>query len=366
MTAAHWRFNGPRGMECENAPGDVVLPRYSPVSDDGGRSASASRTRPHGRGVHANRRAARARAEPLRAGRLLAALVGALRLQALGAAAQAAALGRRARAAGAGRERRRARPRRRTRRRVQGRVHNHPSQSSRSRARPPGVGGILRDIIAMGARPIALLDGLRFGAPDAHFRRAVAGIGALRELESGWRRWAARRSSTGVRGQLPRQRDVRRAAPVERVMSAKAKRAGQRSSSSTAPPPAATASAARRCSRGRSSARATRTSGRPFRSAIRSRATSSSRSSRRARRAGARRVPAGLRRGRARVGALRDGARRDGRRRAARPRAAPRARSGALGDHDLGEPGAHGCGRRARAAGRGRGAVSTAGSCTAR
>src|SRR2546425_8142431 len=30
----------------------------------------------------------------------------------------------------------------------------------------------------MGARPIALLDGLRFGAPDNHFRRAVAGIGA--------------------------------------------------------------------------------------------------------------------------------------------------------------------------------------------
>ena len=29
----------------------------------------------------------------------------------------------------------------------------------------------------MGARPIALLDGLRFGAPDWHFRRAVAGIG---------------------------------------------------------------------------------------------------------------------------------------------------------------------------------------------
>src|SRR5262249_60297319 len=30
----------------------------------------------------------------------------------------------------------------------------------------------------MGARPIALLDGLRFGAPDHEFERAVAGIGA--------------------------------------------------------------------------------------------------------------------------------------------------------------------------------------------
>src|SRR5262249_35067754 len=33
-----------------------------------------------------------------------------------------------------------------------------------------------RDVVAMGARPIALLDGLRFGAPDWQFRRAVAGI----------------------------------------------------------------------------------------------------------------------------------------------------------------------------------------------
>ena len=51
-----------------------------------------------------------------------------------------------------------------------------------SRARRPGVGGILRDIIAMGARPVALLDGLRFGSPDWRFRRAVAGIGHYREL----------------------------------------------------------------------------------------------------------------------------------------------------------------------------------------
>jgi len=35
--------------------------------------------------------------------------------------------------------------------------------SSHSRARPTGVGGILRDIFTMGARPIAVLDSLRFG-----------------------------------------------------------------------------------------------------------------------------------------------------------------------------------------------------------
>ncbi len=55
--------------------------------------------------------------------------------------------------------------------------HNHPSAVEPFQGAATGVGGILRDIIAMGARPIALLDGLRFGAPDWHFKRAVAGIG---------------------------------------------------------------------------------------------------------------------------------------------------------------------------------------------
>jgi len=55
--------------------------------------------------------------------------------------------------------------------------HNHPSAVEPFQGAATGVGGILRDIVAMGARPIALLDGLRFGRPDWHFRRAVAGIG---------------------------------------------------------------------------------------------------------------------------------------------------------------------------------------------
>ncbi|HWB21600.1 MAG TPA: phosphoribosylformylglycinamidine synthase subunit PurL [Gaiellaceae bacterium] len=55
--------------------------------------------------------------------------------------------------------------------------HNHPSAVEPFQGATTGVGGILRDIVAMGARPIALLDGLRFGQPDWHFRRAVAGIG---------------------------------------------------------------------------------------------------------------------------------------------------------------------------------------------
>src|SRR5215211_6210192 len=54
--------------------------------------------------------------------------------------------------------------------------HNHPSAVEPFQGAATGVGGILRDIVAMGARPIALLDGLRFGAPDWAFERAVAGI----------------------------------------------------------------------------------------------------------------------------------------------------------------------------------------------
>jgi phosphoribosylformylglycinamidine synthase len=56
--------------------------------------------------------------------------------------------------------------------------HNHPSAVEPFQGAATGVGGILRDVSAMGARPIALLDLLRFGAPDDHFARAVAGIGA--------------------------------------------------------------------------------------------------------------------------------------------------------------------------------------------
>jgi phosphoribosylformylglycinamidine synthase II len=55
--------------------------------------------------------------------------------------------------------------------------HNHPSAVEPFQGAATGVGGILRDIVAMGARPVALLDGLRFGEPGWGFRRAVAGIG---------------------------------------------------------------------------------------------------------------------------------------------------------------------------------------------
>ena len=56
--------------------------------------------------------------------------------------------------------------------------HNHPSAVEPFQGAATGVGGILRDIIAMGARPVALLNGLYFAEGDARFDRAVAGIGA--------------------------------------------------------------------------------------------------------------------------------------------------------------------------------------------
>jgi phosphoribosylformylglycinamidine synthase II len=58
--------------------------------------------------------------------------------------------------------------------------HNHPSAIEPYQGAATGVGGIIRDVIAMGARPVALLDSLRFGPqPESgrHFAGVVAGIG---------------------------------------------------------------------------------------------------------------------------------------------------------------------------------------------
>ncbi len=60
--------------------------------------------------------------------------------------------------------------------------HNHPSAVEPFQGAATGVGGILRDVFAVGARPIAVLDSLRFGELDSARSRyllehAVAGIG---------------------------------------------------------------------------------------------------------------------------------------------------------------------------------------------
>ena len=60
--------------------------------------------------------------------------------------------------------------------------HNHPSYVEPYQGAATGVGGIVRDILTMGARPIAVMDALRFGPADAPDTRrvlpgVVAGIG---------------------------------------------------------------------------------------------------------------------------------------------------------------------------------------------
>ncbi len=60
--------------------------------------------------------------------------------------------------------------------------HNHPSAVEPFEGAATGVGGIIRDVLAMGARPVALLDSLRFGPLDDErnrylFREVVRGIG---------------------------------------------------------------------------------------------------------------------------------------------------------------------------------------------
>ena len=55
--------------------------------------------------------------------------------------------------------------------------HNHPSAIEPYQGAATGVGGIVRDILAMGARPIALLNSLRFGPlDDARNRYLLAGV----------------------------------------------------------------------------------------------------------------------------------------------------------------------------------------------
>jgi len=55
--------------------------------------------------------------------------------------------------------------------------HNHPSYIEPFQGAATGVGGIVRDIISMGARPVAVMDALRFGAIDhADTARVVPGV----------------------------------------------------------------------------------------------------------------------------------------------------------------------------------------------
>ena len=83
--------------------------------------------------------------------------------------------------------------------------HNHPSAVEPFQGAATGVGGILRDIFAMGARPIAMLDSLRFGPLDSErprelFDGIVRGIGDYGNCVG----VAERRRRGRVRRRLPR------------------------------------------------------------------------------------------------------------------------------------------------------------------
>ena len=92
--------------------------------------------------------------------------------------------------------------------------HNHPSAVEPFQGAATGVGGILRDVFAIGARPIAVLDSLRFGELDSERSRylfdwSVKGIGHYGNsigvpTVGGEVLFEAR-----LRAELPRQRDVR-------------------------------------------------------------------------------------------------------------------------------------------------------------
>jgi phosphoribosylformylglycinamidine synthase len=82
--------------------------------------------------------------------------------------------------------------------------HNHPSFIEPYQGAATGVGGILRDVFTMGARPIAALNALRFGSPDhPSTRHLVAGVVAghrrLRQL--------VRRADRRRLGRLPPRYD---------------------------------------------------------------------------------------------------------------------------------------------------------------
>ena len=92
--------------------------------------------------------------------------------------------------------------------------HNHPSAVEPYQGAATGVGGIIRDVFSMGARPIALMDPLRFGPLDEPrtrylFEGVVAGHQRLRQRG----RRAHRRRRSGVRRLLPRQPARERAVP---------------------------------------------------------------------------------------------------------------------------------------------------------
>ena len=233
--------------------------------------------------------------------------------------------------------------------------HNHPSAVEPFQGAATGVGGILRDIFAVGARPIAVLDSLRFGELDSPRSRylfdwAVKGIGhygnsiGVPTVGGEVMFEAAYEQNCLVNAMCVGLAPARSADPE------RGRRGGQRGRAARRPHRAATGSAAPRCWRAPSSRRRTRRSGRACRSAIpsRSRSWSSAASSCSS---GPAALAAGPRRRRALLLVVGDGVEgRGGARHRRLAGAAARGRHGALRDHDLGVAGADAVRGRARAA----------------
>ena len=107
--------------------------------------------------------------------------------------------------------------------------HNHPSFIEPYQGAATGVGGILRDVFTMGARPVASLNSLRFGDLDAPRMRhlvdgvvrGIAGYGNCIGIPT-----ARRRDDVppGVQRQHPRQRDERRPRPTRQDLQGHAPR----------------------------------------------------------------------------------------------------------------------------------------------
>ena len=131
--------------------------------------------------------------------------------------------------------------------------HNHPSAVEPFEGAATGVGGILRDIFAIGARPIAILDSLRFGEvghvrPLALPARARGGGDRpLRQLDRDRDRRRRDLLRGPVRAELPRQRDGARADRDRQADPERGRGRRQRRRAVRRARPAATGSAARRC-----------------------------------------------------------------------------------------------------------------------
>ena len=129
--------------------------------------------------------------------------------------------------------------------------HNHPSFIEPYQGAATGVGGILRDVFTMGARPIADLNSLRFGRPD-HPRtpELLARRGRrhrrLRQLRSACRPSAARSQfDASYDGNILVNAFTCGVARTDRIFYGRAPRASATRCSTSAPRPAATASTAR-------------------------------------------------------------------------------------------------------------------------